>query len=102
MREPFDRTFDFNLGAEKDSGRTADFQRDFRFLRIVLNVRGVAGRNRRPMVFGCARFRVAFLGSGRFHARTQFIASLHFVLLRHNLLAFNFPLLDSAAARSVK
>lgn len=96
--EPFDRAFDFNLGAEKDSRRAANFQRDLRFLWIVLNVRGVAGCNWRSMVFGCARFCVALFGGGRFHARTQFVASFHFVLLGHDLLAFDFSLLDSAAA----
>lgn len=50
------------------------------------------------MVFGCARFCVAFFGGGRFHARTQFIATFHFVLLGHDLLAFDFSLLDTAAA----
>lgn len=96
--EPFDRTFDFNLGAEKDSRGAANFQRDLRFLWIVLNVRGVAGCNWWPMVVGCARFCVAFFGGGRFHARTQFVTTFHFMLLGHDLLAFDFSLLDSTAA----
>lgn len=100
--EPFDRTFDFNLSAEKDRCRTADFQRDLGFLEIVLNVGGVAGRNGRSMVVRCARLCVAFLCGRRLHARTQFVATFHFVLLCHNLLAFDLSLLDATAARSAK
>lgn len=88
--------------AEKDSRRAADLERDFGLLRVVLDVRRVAGRDRRLLVVRGARLRVAGLRSDRLDARAQLVAALDLVFLRHDLLALDSALLHAAPARPAK
>lgn len=99
MRSPLHRTLDLDLRAKEQRRRAANLQRHLRLLRIVLNVRTVAGRNRRPLILGRTCFRVARLPRGRLNTRTQFRPSLDRVLLGHNLLALDPALLVPGAAR---
>lgn len=99
---PLDGTFDFNLCAEKDSRRAADLERDFGLLRVVLDVRGVAGRDRRLLVVRGARHRVAGLRADRLDVRAELVAALDLVLLRHDLLALDPALLHAAPAGPAK
>lgn len=102
VKLPFDRTFDFDLGAEKYRGRATDFQCHLGLFRIMLNVCRVAGRYGRILLLGCAWFRIAHLLHFWLPARAQFLAPFNFVLLGHDLFAFNATLFKSTAARSIE
>lgn len=99
---PFDRTFDFNLCAEKYRRCSTNFKRDFSFFRVMLNVCGIARCNWRMIIFGCTWLCIARFLTCRSYVGTQFIATFNFMLLGHDLLAFNFAFFDTAAAWSAK
>lgn len=99
---PFDRTFDFNLCAKKHRRRPANFKRDFIFLRIMLYVCGITRCNWWMIIFGCTWLCIAWFLTCRPHTRTQFIATFNFMLLCHNLFAFNFSLFYTSTAWSAK
>lgn len=100
LSSPLDGTFDFNLCAKKYSGRAADFECNFNFSRIMLNVSCIARFYRRVFIFGCAWICVARLLTCWFHTRNwaKLLGSFQFMLLGHYLFAFNFSLLNSSAA----
>lgn len=97
---PFDRTFNFNLRAKKDRCRSANFQRDFRLLGIVLYVRRITWCNQRMLVFRFTWFCVAWFLTCWLNAWTELIAPFHFMFLCHYLLTLHSSLLHPTTTRS--
>lgn len=96
---PLHRTLDLDLCAKEQRRCTANLKSYLRLLRIVLNVRAVTGRNRRPLVLRRTGLCVAGLTRGWFDAGTQLWAPLDGVLLCHNLLALDPAFFVAGAAR---
>lgn len=94
----FDGTFDLNLDSVEHFSGTAHLQCHLRFLLVVLDVRGVAARDRWPLILRRTRFIIARLPVGWFRTGTHRLGSFHFVLLRHDLLALDATLLVTTAA----
>lgn len=93
------RALDFHLRAVEDGGGTADLQADLLHSRVVLDVLGITGGDRRTVVFRRARFHVASLLIARLLARAHRVESSHFVILRHRLLAQHGSVLVAGSAR---
>lgn len=94
----FDGALNFHLSTEEYDSGSSDFESDFRFLGIMLNVSGIADLYDRLGIFrrawfDVARFLVWWLGAG-----THGFGSFDFMFLRHDLFTLDFAFFETITA----